>query len=56
MEDSDSGVVRMTTDRIELMLEQLTKAQRQLVMWMAVGFACGFALGILTVALILAVK
>jgi hypothetical protein len=56
MEKSDSGAGPVTTDRVELMLEQLTKAQRQLVKWMAVGFACGFALGVLAAALILAVR
>jgi hypothetical protein len=37
----------MTNDRVELMLENLTKAQNRLVMYLSLGFVAGFSLGVI---------
>lgn len=37
----------MTNDRVELMLEQLSRAQRQMVAYLAMGFVAGFSIGVI---------
>jgi hypothetical protein len=36
----------MTSDKVELMLETLTRAQNRLVTYLTIGFICGFTLGV----------
>jgi hypothetical protein len=37
----------MTTDKVEAMLETLTRAQNRMVSYLALGFICGFAIGVI---------
>jgi uncharacterized membrane protein YciS (DUF1049 family) len=37
----------MTNDRVEMMLETLTRAQNRMVSYLALGFISGFAIGVL---------
>jgi hypothetical protein len=37
----------MTNDRVEVMLETLTRAQNRMVSYLAFGFVAGFAIGVI---------
>jgi hypothetical protein len=43
----------MTNDRVELMLDNLYRAQDRLIFYLSIGFVSGFTIGVLTAWLLI---